>query len=81
MSRLTSLLAGWFRQTQRLFHMLVGVAFLVLAIAGAGVCLSEWSDYRKAPEVGLFTVGLIGAFTVLLVVFGLYSFLKARSIR
>ena len=81
MSRLANLLVRWLRQTQRLFHLLVGLAFLLLAIAGAEVCFSEWSEYRKAPEVGLFRFGMVGGFTVLLIVFGLYSFLKARSVR
>jgi len=81
MSKLASLLVRWFLHLQRLFHMLVGLAFLIFAVAGAAVSLSEWQYYRKAPEVGLIRFSMVAGFTVLLVIFGLYSFVKARSVR
>jgi hypothetical protein len=81
LSQLATLLVRCFRNTQRAFHMLVGLAFLILAVAGAAVCLSEWTDYRQAPERGLLGFGLVAGFTVLLIVCGLYSFVKARSVR
>ena len=67
--------------------MLVGLAFLFLAVVAVAVSLSAWQDYRRALEVGLDPFWLLVAFwllvsfTVLLVFFGLYSFAKARSVR
>jgi cytochrome b subunit of formate dehydrogenase len=71
----------FFRNAQRLFHMLAGLAFLILAVAGAFVSFSEWRYYLKSPSVGLVRLVLLASFTVLLVIFCLYSFAKARSIR
>ena len=81
MSNLGSLLTRWFRQAQRMFHMLVGLAFLVLTVAGASVSVRLWGDYRSAPEQGLVSFELVAAFTVLLFILCLYSFAKARSVR
>ena len=81
MSKLGYLFSQSFRHAQRLFHMLVGLAFLILAVAGASVSFSEWQYYLKSPSVGLVRVILFASFTVLLIIFCLYSFLKARSIR
>ena len=81
MSKLGYLFSQSFRHAQRLFHMLVGLAFLILAVAGASVSFSEWQYYLKSPSVGLVHFVLYASFTVLLVIFCLYSFLKARSIR
>ena len=81
MSNLGYLFSHFFRNTQRLFHMLVGLAFLVLAAAGATVSFSEWRYYLRSPSVGLVHFVLYASFTVLLIVFCLYSFAKARSIR
>jgi hypothetical protein len=61
--------------------MLVGLAFLILAVAGASISFSEWQYYLKSPSVGLVRFVLVASFTVLLIIFGLYSFAKARSIR
>lgn len=81
MSWLGDLIGRWFRQVQRVFHLLVGLAFLFLAVAGASVSLAEWRYYRQAPSVGLMRFSLLAGFTVLLVIFCLYSFAKARSVR
>jgi hypothetical protein len=81
LSKLGYLFTQLFRNAQRLFHMLVGLAFLVLAAAGATVSVSEWNYYLKSPSVGLARFILVASFTVLLVIFCLYSFAKARSIR
>ena len=81
MSKLGNLISQSLRNAQRLFHMLVGLAFLVLAVAGAAVSFSEWQYYLKSPSVGLVRFILFASFTVLLIIFCLYSFLKARSIR
>lgn len=61
--------------------MLVGLAFLLLAVAGASVSFSEWQYYSKAPSVGLARFSTVAGFTILLIIFSLYSFLKARSVR
>ena len=70
-----------FRNAQRLFHLMVGLAFLVLAIAGVTVSFSEWQYYVQSPSEGMVRFVLVAGFTVLLVIFCLYSFVKARSVR
>jgi hypothetical protein len=81
MAQLGNLLSRWLRHMERTFHLVVGFAFLFLAVAGALVSVAEWQTYRQAPSAGLFRVGLFLSFTVLLTIFCLYSFLKARSVR
>ncbi len=81
MSALSLLMARWYRQAQRAFHLLVGLVFLGLALAGGAVTAGEWQYYRQAPSTGLTRFGLVAGFTVFLIVLGLYSFLKARSVR
>ena len=81
MSNLGYLFSHSFRNAQRLFHMLVGLAFLIFAVAGASVSFWEWQYYLKSPSVGLVRFVLFASFTVLLIIFCLYSFAKARSIR
>ena len=81
LSKLGHLFTQLFRHARRLFHLLVGMAFLVLAMAGAWVSFSEWQYYLKSPSVGSVRFIVYASFTVLLVIFGLYSFIKARSIR
>ena len=81
MSRLVYLFKQLFRNAQRLFHLLVGLTFLVLAAAGATVTFSEWQNYLKNPSVGLVAFILYASFTVFLVILCLYSFVKARQIR
>jgi len=81
LSRLGNLLSRWFLHAQRLFHLVVGLAFMFLAAAGAAVTFSEWQYYREAPEVGPARIGVVGGFTVLLTILCLYSFVKARNVR
>lgn len=81
MSKLGGLLRGYFLHAQRLFHTLVGLAFLFLALAGAAVSLKLWNDYRRSSVEGLASFEMVAGFTVLLIIFSLYSFLKARSVR
>ena len=70
MSKLGNLISRCLRNAQRLFHMLVGLAFLVLAMAGAAVSVSEWQYYLRSPSVGLVRVilfaSLHGAFDYIL---------------
>jgi hypothetical protein len=61
--------------------MLLGLVFLVLAGFGAIESFSEWQHYIRSPSEGLVSFVLYTSFTVLLVIFSLYSFAKARSIR
>ena len=81
MGKLGILISHSFRHARRLFHMLVGLAFLAFAVAGVDVSVSEWQDYLKSPSEGFIRVILFASFTVLLIIFCLYSFLKARSVR
>ncbi|MGD0129750.1 MAG: hypothetical protein ABSF46_30890 [Terriglobia bacterium] len=81
MSKLGYLFTQLFRNAQRLFHLLVGLTFLVLAAAGATVSFAEWQNYLKTPAQGLIGFVLYASFTVFLVILCLYSFVKARNIR
>jgi len=80
-SRLGSLFRQLFRNAQRLFHLMVGLTFLILAVAGATVAFAEWQNYLKSPSVGLVSFVLYASFTVFLVILCLYSFVKARNVR
>ena len=74
MSKLAYLFKRWFRNAQRLFEMLLGLVFLVAAAAAIAVSFSERERDHTLSVV-------VASFAVVLVVFGLYSFAKARSIR
>lgn len=71
---------GW-RHAKRLFHVLVGIAFLLLAAAGASLCFAEWRAYTERPMNGMWRFDVVAGFTVVLLIFGVYSFLKARNVR
>ncbi|HEV2493278.1 MAG TPA: hypothetical protein VG204_09430 [Terriglobia bacterium] len=75
------MLGRLFRHTKRTFHTLIAVAFLGLSGLGVGVSFSEWRNYQRAPSLGLAEFTLVASFTVLLIIFCLYSFAKARSVR
>ena len=81
MSRLGYLFKHLFRNAQRLFHLLVGLTFLILAAAGATVTFDEWQNHLKSPSAGLVSFVLYASFTVFLVILCLYSFVKARNVR
>lgn len=81
MGKLGDLFRSWWRAAERLFHILVGLVFLVLTLAGASVAIAEWQYYHKSPSVGLVRFSMLAGFTALLFIFCLYSFLKARSVR
>jgi hypothetical protein len=70
-----------YRQFKRGFHFLVGLAFLCLAALGAALSLAEWRTYLTTPSAGAARLAIFTGFTALLVLFGLYSFVKARSVR
>jgi hypothetical protein len=81
LSRLGYLFRQLFRSARRLFQVLVGLAFMLLAAAGATVSFAEWQQYAKYPAGGMLYFVLYSSFTVLLLIFSLYSFAKARNIR
>jgi uncharacterized membrane protein len=81
LGKLGELVRGWRRAAERLFHILVGLVFFILTLAGASVAAAEWQYYQKTPSVGLVRFSLLAGFTALLFIFCLYSFLKARSVR
>jgi hypothetical protein len=81
LSQLGRLFHHLFLNVKRLFHMLVGLAFMVLTVAGASLTLSEWMIYRKTPEEGLVHFTMFGGFTILLAILCLYTFVKARNVR
>jgi hypothetical protein len=69
------------RLARQIFHVLVGITFFVFAVAGAILSMREWRAYAQAPSAGVWRFATISGFTLLLVIFGLYSLLKARSVR
>ena len=60
LSRLGNLFHYWFLNAKRLFHMLIGLAFMVLTLAGASLTFAEWEGYRKTPELGLVHFRCLG---------------------
>ncbi len=81
LGKLEELIRRWTRQAKRLLHMLVGLAFLFAAMAGAFLSFSEWHSYRENQAMGLTHFGFFLGFTIFLVILSLYSFVKARSVR
>lgn len=70
------------RLARRLFEFAIGIFFLSLAVVGGEASVMEWKHYLKHPSLGLSVlVYVCVAFTIALIFFALYSFLKARSIR
>jgi hypothetical protein len=57
------------------------LAFLFLSVAGASVSFQLWGDYQRAPAEGLWIFGMVASFTILLIIFCLYSFVKARNVQ
>lgn len=71
---------GW-RQARRIFHVLVGITFFFFAAAGATLSYSEWQAYSREPANGIWRFAMLSSFTLLLLVFGVHSIAKARSVR
>lgn len=76
-----SFLGRLFCRAKQLFHVLIGIVFLFLTLAGASVSMKLWQDYQKMPSQGVWSFGMVVTFTFLLLIFCLYSFVKARSVR
>jgi hypothetical protein len=81
LSKLADILAYLFRQGRRLLDALIGLTFLVLAAAGGMLSYQEWRAYQRTPAEGAVKFWVVAAFTLLLLILGLYSFAKARSVR
>jgi uncharacterized BrkB/YihY/UPF0761 family membrane protein len=72
------------RRALQLFHVLIGVVFLFLTIGMVSVSLKLWQEYQKTPGEGTLNFAIMAvsiAFSLLLFVFCLYTFVKARSVR
>jgi hypothetical protein len=81
LGRIADLTQQSIRSARRLFHLLVGLAFLVLGVAGAIVSYGEWRIYERVPADGPVKFWVVTGFTAFLFLLGLYSFAKARSVR
>lgn len=79
--RKNSFFRRMFIRAKQMFHLLIGIAFLFLSMAGVTVSLKLWQEYQKMPSNGVWTFGTVATFSVLLFFFSLYSFAKARSVR
>lgn len=70
------------RLARRLFEFSIGLFFLCLAVVGGEASVMEWKSYLRHPSFGIeLLVYVCVIFTIALIFFALYSFLKARSIR
>lgn len=76
-----SFLGRMYCRARQLFHLLIAILFLFLTLAGLSVSMKLWQDYQNVPNQGVWGFGMVASFTVLLLIFCLYSFLKARSVR
>lgn len=81
MGRLGEKLRRAVRQARRWLDFVIGLAFLFFAAAGGEISLRMWKEHQHHPENGLAAFALFASFTVVLIIFGLYSFAKARSVR
>ncbi len=81
MSKLADLLQQLVLLAKRVFNVIVGFVFLILAAASAIVTYEEWRIYQRTPTDGPVKVWVVAGFTFLLIILGLYSFAKARSVR
>ncbi len=79
--KLVSALGRAYRQAQRVFQFLIGLTFMVMAGMGTVLSATEWKEHLDHPASGLVRFYLFAGFTLVLIFFCLYSFLKARSIR
>jgi hypothetical protein len=68
-------------RARQLFHLLIALLFLFMTLAGVSVSMKLWQDYQKVPGQGIWGFSMVASFTLLLLIFCLYSFVKARSVR
>jgi hypothetical protein len=76
-----SFLGRLFFRARQMFHLLVALLFLFMTLAGVSVSMKMWQDYQKIPSQGIWGFSMVASFTLLLLIFCLYSFVKARSVR
>ena len=76
-----TLMRRLFCRARQLFHLLIAVLFLFFTMAGISVSMKLWQDYQKIPGQGIWGFSMVACFTILLLLFCLYSFVKARSVR
>jgi uncharacterized membrane protein len=79
-----SFLGRVFSRVEQLFHILIGVIFLFLTLGMVTVSMKLWQEYQKTPGQGTLNLAIVVAsiaFTFLLFIFCLYTFVKARSVR
>jgi TRAP-type C4-dicarboxylate transport system permease small subunit len=69
------------RLARRLGHTLIAFSFFAMAAVGVFVSLEEWMSHRPAPADDWIRLSVFGGFTLFLVIMGLLSLLKARSVR
>lgn len=79
-----ALKAWWLRawhSTVRTFHLFIAFLFFVFAMLAGQKAFLAWRDYENRPEEGLWLFYATGGVFVMLVIFALYSMLKARAAR
>ena len=79
-----ALKAWWqhaWRSTVRTFHLFIAFLFFVFAMLAGQKAFLAWQDYGDHPEKGLWLFYATGGVFVVLVIFALYSMLKARVAR
>lgn len=81
MSTLGTRLRRSMRQVHRIFEFVMGLVFFVLAIGCISLSLTQWQKYHHDSSTGLSLFYMFISFSIVLLFCGLYSFLKARSIR
>ena len=81
MGKLVEYLKYTVRQGQRLVNSLIGLIFLSMGVIGGLLSYQEWRIYQRTPAVGTVRLAMFAGFTIFLIILGLYSFAKARSVR
>ena len=81
MSKTGELTARLILFARKVFNFILALVFLILAAVSATVTYQEWRIYQRIPAEGLIKFYVVAGFTCLLIILGLYSFAKARSVR
>lgn len=81
MSKTAELTARLILFARKVFNFILAAVFLILAAASAMVTYQEWRIYQLMPADGPIKVYVVAGFTFLLIILGLYSFAKARTLR
>jgi hypothetical protein len=74
---------NWVRTSLKILHRLwlevTGFIFSAFAVFGVASLLREWRMYEDGGE--LWKVGAAAVFTLVMAMFGVYSFMKSRRIQ